>query len=409
MPKFCGKCGIPIDEETGLCPNCDAKKLMALKEEKEKQIVYKKRFCTKCGGALDENGLCPNCNKDKIKTLTQDDETAEEVIVNKQQFCNKCGTPLDEETGLCPKCDRKKLKKLKNRVEEVEDEEEIEDEPKKEHRVLKIIGMVIGSLAIIVVVAIVVFMLLNNVLMKDSTETTSNEENVVEQQAEYTTISLLTDDSLSISFEGYDGEGSIESISLDNVEYDHDNADIASFIEAITLEYEDSTTLSNGDTLTIIASYDEEMAETFNLQIADASIDIEVSGLTVVYYDASEIPSSISDYVKEECINEVAEDFADGDGHSYTCTYHSMYFGSNGTINNYIFVIFKIEDYDSSTSSTSTYYIHYHVNDVYSTDGEREHIYYQTLRINNSKVTKESDIETALNNTYSGYTITKID
>ncbi len=407
MAKFCGKCGTPLDEETGLCPKCDEEKLIA--SQKEKQVVYKKKFCTRCGSDLDESGLCPRCDKDKIAALNQDGE--ENVVVNKQRFCNKCGSALDEDTGLCPKCDSKKLSKLKDRVDD--DQEETEDEePKKEHKVLKIVGMVIGSLIIIGVVAVAVFFLLNNILKKDTTEESQNDdvvEEVEETQDDTTTISLLSTDSLSISFEGYDGEGSIKSISLDNVEYNHNNTDITAFIESITLDYEDSTTLSNGDTITITADYDEETAATLNLQIEDTSIDIEVSGLTVVYYEASEIPSSISDYVKEECINEVEEDFEDKDGHSYTCTYHSMYFASNGTKNNYIFVIFKIDDYDSSTNSTSTYYIHYHVNDVYSTDGAREHIYYQTLRINNSKVTKESNIETALKNTYSGYTITKID
>lgn len=33
MAKFCGKCGSRLDETTGLCPNCDAEKLAAIKSE----------------------------------------------------------------------------------------------------------------------------------------------------------------------------------------------------------------------------------------------------------------------------------------------------------------------------------------------------------------------------------------
>ena len=31
MSKFCGKCGRKLDEKTGLCPNCDANKLLEKK------------------------------------------------------------------------------------------------------------------------------------------------------------------------------------------------------------------------------------------------------------------------------------------------------------------------------------------------------------------------------------------
>lgn len=33
MAKFCGKCGAKLDETTGLCPNCDAEKLAAIRSE----------------------------------------------------------------------------------------------------------------------------------------------------------------------------------------------------------------------------------------------------------------------------------------------------------------------------------------------------------------------------------------
>ncbi len=184
MAKFCGKCGTPLDEETGLCPKCDEEKLIALQQEK--QVVYKKRFCTRCGSNLDANGLCPNCDKDKIAASNQDDE--EKVVVNKQRFCNKCGSTLDEETGLCPKCDSKKLEKLQDRVEDETEEEEESKNPK----VLKIIGIVIGSLALIAIVAIAIYFLLNNVINKDDNDTTSDNEvvEVADEQEETSTDGL---------------------------------------------------------------------------------------------------------------------------------------------------------------------------------------------------------------------------
>lgn len=35
MAKFCGKCGSKLDEATGLCPNCDADKLIKQTEKPE--------------------------------------------------------------------------------------------------------------------------------------------------------------------------------------------------------------------------------------------------------------------------------------------------------------------------------------------------------------------------------------
>jgi len=194
MAKFCGKCGTKLDEETGLCPSCGAEKLIALQKEKEKkvEIVYQKKFCTKCGGPLDENGLCPQCDEEKIRALNQNDEDGEEnKVVRKQRFCSKCGFNLDEETGLCPKCDRKKLK---DRVED--DQEEIieeEEEESKRPKVLKIIGMVVGSLVIIAIAVVVIFFLLNNVINKDNDDTTNDNE-VVEEvtDEEETTSNVFT-------------------------------------------------------------------------------------------------------------------------------------------------------------------------------------------------------------------------
>lgn len=33
MAKFCGKCGTKLDETTGLCPNCNAEKIVKRTEK----------------------------------------------------------------------------------------------------------------------------------------------------------------------------------------------------------------------------------------------------------------------------------------------------------------------------------------------------------------------------------------
>ncbi len=267
MPKFCGKCGTPLDEETGLCPKCDAEKLMALQKEKEKQVVYKKKFCTRCGGVLDDNGLCPNCDKDKIAALNQDSE--EKVVVNKQRFCNKCGSSLDEETGLCPKCDSKKLKKLKDRVED--DQDENEEEPKKKHNVLKIIGMVIGSLAIIAIIAIAVFFLLNNVLNKDTTEE-SNTDEVVEE----------TEEDFAINTYDYTLEVG-EYADIDMVEHGGYTVKSNDF-DVVSIVNEQLYGVGVGETTVTITYQSQEY--TLNVTVVDSSVDATQT-ISMKSYNAS--------------------------------------------------------------------------------------------------------------------------
>lgn len=57
MAKFCGKCGTRLEEELGLCPNCDQKEIDRIKSIPS--------FCVVCGSPMDkQTGTCPNCSKE---------------------------------------------------------------------------------------------------------------------------------------------------------------------------------------------------------------------------------------------------------------------------------------------------------------------------------------------------------
>lgn len=54
-------------------------------------------FCSKCGTAIDQNtGLCPNCDRDRLNQLL-----AEQKNPTALKFCNLCGSRLSDETGEC--------------------------------------------------------------------------------------------------------------------------------------------------------------------------------------------------------------------------------------------------------------------------------------------------------------------
>ncbi|MCD8027315.1 MAG: zinc-ribbon domain-containing protein [Erysipelotrichaceae bacterium] len=37
MAKYCKKCGTQLDDDTGLCPKCDAKKIKRLNKQQKKK------------------------------------------------------------------------------------------------------------------------------------------------------------------------------------------------------------------------------------------------------------------------------------------------------------------------------------------------------------------------------------
>ena len=74
MAKFCGKCGAKLDERTGLCPNCDSVPEMEKKTEPVPSVrsapvtpqpagQHPGRFCGRCGSPVDpQTGRCPVCD-----------------------------------------------------------------------------------------------------------------------------------------------------------------------------------------------------------------------------------------------------------------------------------------------------------------------------------------------------------
>ena len=86
----CGNCGIELDDETKLCPNCGnnlegSEKVQEQKEEDSKQ-------CPNCGALVAEDAfICPECGN-KIA----------EIKMSKK--CPKCNSELDIDAQFCDSC-----------------------------------------------------------------------------------------------------------------------------------------------------------------------------------------------------------------------------------------------------------------------------------------------------------------
>ncbi|MCD7840241.1 MAG: hypothetical protein LUG46_06375 [Erysipelotrichaceae bacterium] len=235
----------------------------------------------------------------------------------------------------------------------------------------------------------------------------------------YTTISLLSDDTVTISCDGNNGSGYINAYFDEySVEYDYTDAQIASFLDDIALTYDSSGDLSNGDTVTISATYDKSVAKSLKLKIVDDTYTATVSGLTEIYTTADEVPSAIKAQVKTDVLNSSVDNFADSNYYSYTVTYDSMYYAYKEADGYYsedyeALVVFKVDEVYTSVwngeKTESTYYVYYTVNGVdsnYLTDGGS--MYKYILRDSDYEyITSAANVESALKSQYSDYTLSK--
>lgn len=224
-----------------------------------------------------------------------------------------------------------------------------------------------------------------------------------------TTVDLL--ENVTVEFEGYDGSGRVTSCQLGDVEYDKTDAELTSFINSVSLDYDTKRTLKNGDEIEITATYDHDLADELKLNIEDATKKVKVKGLIERYKKASEVPNKTSSDVKKKMDEKVKASFDDRQSSytSYKSSFVSMYYGydksDSSSPNDYCIGIYKIEYTSSfgSTSNTETYYIAAymnHINSEYSSS-ENDSVYTTTLHDSSyNKLTDESQIEAALKEEY---------
>ncbi|MCD7839661.1 MAG: hypothetical protein LUG46_03425 [Erysipelotrichaceae bacterium] len=178
------------------------------------------------------------------------------------------------------------------------------------------------------------------------------------------TISLLSDAGVSCTFYGYSGTGRVNEANFDytSIEYDETDEDVTNFLKTIRLSYDDSETLSDGDTLTVTAMYNEERAEELNLDIENDTYDVTVD-LPTLYSSPEDIPDDIVTAAKERIENYMATSYMGIESlysYSYTVTYepYSTWFCYDGeNLMNHIMVVYEvIYHYNEGGSKRSYWY-----------------------------------------------------
>lgn len=235
-----------------------------------------------------------------------------------------------------------------------------------------------------------------------------------------TSINLL--ENVKVEFSGYDGSGRISSCEIGNIEYDKTNAELASFVNSIYLDYDYEEDLKNGDEVEITAVYNQSQADTLKLDVKGATKKVKVKGLIERYKKASDVPSKTSSNVKKAMDEEMQEEYDNRQSSysSYKTSFVSMYYAydkeSSYTPEDYCIGIYKVEHTTNygNTPETETFYAIAYMTDVNSeySDDDDHYVYISTLYDSSyNRISDESQIQTALEDSYyfSDHKITKFE
>lgn len=109
---------------------------------------------------------------------------------------------------------------------------------------------------------------------------------------------------MQLYFEGENGEG-IVTATIENEIIDQR---INEVLDSIHYEIEPNSNLSNGDQITVSAIVDDEdLLKRYHIKLLNKTKQFEVSGLAVPYTNASVIPASYLELIKEEAKNYITE------------------------------------------------------------------------------------------------------
>lgn len=224
-----------------------------------------------------------------------------------------------------------------------------------------------------------------------------------------TAISLL--ENVEVEFTGYDGAGRISSCSMGDVEYDKTDAELTSFVNSVSLDYENTGELKNGDEVTINAVYNQTTAEQLKLDVQDATVTVKVKGLTERYTKASKVPSKTSSAIKKLMDEEMKKDYDERTSsyYSYTTSFVAMYYAYDeedaSYPNDYCIGVYKVDQTSTfgATTETETYYAIAYVSGINSSFSSDEVGTINTTNLYGSgyqKLTDESQIQSAIEDSY---------
>lgn len=229
----------------------------------------------------------------------------------------------------------------------------------------------------------------------------------------YTEIDLAKN--ITCEFAGKDGEGYISDINND-IDYDKNNQQLASFVADTRLDYETSYELSNGDEITITVKYSEATAKASKIKVTNNSKTIKVKGLIERYKNAEALPNDLIEKLESEAQDEAEDQFKDGYSTTYEYSLDSMWFAKGDDYDRAI-AVYKVDatrtSYWSNEVTQNTYYYALYtgdeINSAYLDDDDSHYWRYSVLEDGQGNdLTTADGVEDGLKAVFDDYSIEKI-
>lgn len=280
----------------------------------ESPVAPQEKYCRYCGSEKAEGvKFCHICGKEQI-------EPSDEIIATTVLYCKWCGQQLAPGAKYCDKCGRKQTLEEDNLAskQEIANYSEGRQEPpafEKESFIGEVAirdnnepqksgnKKMLPIIAILVIVAAAIAIGLFFFIGHSSKSTEIN----------------LSDIKTAPTLDGYNGEGYVmvepevdeaaANILLSDIDNVEQKSGVSAFLSTVAYSTQPNDYLSNGDQITIYASYDEKLAEELELDIKGVTSEYTVKDLPEEEYyddaledqDYSEgiLPNSSSEYITE--------------------------------------------------------------------------------------------------------------
>lgn len=229
----------------------------------------------------------------------------------------------------------------------------------------------------------------------------------------YTEIDLAKN--ITCEFAGKDGEGFISDIDND-IDYDKNNQQLASFVADTSLDYDTSYELSNGDEITITVKYSEATAKASKIRVTNDSKTIKVKGLIERYKNVDALPNDLIEELESKASDEAEDQFEDGYSTTYEYSLDSMWFAKGDDYDRAI-AVYKVNatrtSYWSNEVTQNTYYYALYtgdeINSAYLDDDDSHYWRYSVLEDSQGNdLTTAEGIEDGLKTAFDDYSIEKI-
>lgn len=159
----------------------------------------------------------------------------------------------------------------------------------------------------------------------------------------YTNLDLIS--GLTFAYGGESGSGYITNFTT-NISYD-DNTKVQEFMKSVKYHYDTRQNLSNGDEITILATYDKALAKRYRIHILKDSKTYKVAGLVYRFDNGSKVSKSVQKAIKSDAKEAFARAFS-GRYHnssSYSYQFESLWFAKGNkksTDGDYAIGVFRV-------------------------------------------------------------------